>query len=143
VRKKRFGSLAIFFTISTVIGMFLASGKSMTLQDLAEQAGAQLLLPGNRPHGGITRVCAGDRMSDLLEQAGPDALLVTRLANPHLFRMAELMDVPGVCLVLSGQPEPELVRAAEASGTALLVCSAGLSETRARLERCLREGAAR
>jgi hypothetical protein len=115
----------------------------MTLQVLAEQAGAQLLLPGKRPHDEIARVCAGDRMSDLLEQAGPDALLVTHLANPHLFRMAELMDVPGVCLVLSGQPEPELVRAAEASGTALLVCSAELPETRARLERCLREGAAR
>ena len=63
---------------------------------------------------------AGDRMSDLLERARPDTLLVTRLANPHLFRMAELMDVPAVCLVLGEAPGPELLQAADASGIALL-----------------------
>ena len=114
----------------------------MTLQDLANRAGARLILPGKCPCGGIARVYAGDRMSDLLERAAPDTILVTRLANPHLFRMAELMDVPGVCLVLGAEPGPDLLQAAQASGTALLVSSADLDQTRAQLERCLHvEGA--
>ena len=114
----------------------------MTLQDLANRAGARLILPGKCPCGGIARVYAGDRMSDLLERAGPDTLLVTRLANPHLFRMAELMDVPAVCLALCEAPGPELLEAAKASGTALLASSADLEPVRARLERCLQAGAA-
>jgi len=109
----------------------------VTLQELARRAGTRLLLPGTHPRGEIVRVYAGDRMSDLLEQAGPDTLLVTHLANPHLFRMAELMDVPGVCLVQHQGPEPGLLDAASASGAALMISTEGLEETRARLQRCL------
>ena len=109
----------------------------MTLQELARQTGTRLVLPGRRPGGEIARVIAGDRMSDLLEKAGPDTLLVTRLANPHLFRMAELMDVPGICLVRHPEPGPGLLEAACACGAALLVAGGELEETRAALERCL------
>jgi hypothetical protein len=109
----------------------------MTLQELARQTGTRMLLPGMHASGGIARVVAGDRMSDLLEKAGPDTLLVTRLGNPHLFRMAELMDVPGICLVQQPEPGPGLLEDAAASGAALLVSGEGLEETRARLERCL------
>jgi len=112
----------------------------MTLQELAGKAGTRLLLPGTRPPGEIARVVAGDRMSDLLEKAGPDTLLVTRLGNPHLFRMAELMDVPCICLVQHPEPDTGLLEAAAASGAALLVSCEGLEQTRARLERCLRPG---
>jgi hypothetical protein len=109
----------------------------MTLQELARQTGTRLVLPGRRPAATIARVIAGDRMSDLLERAGPDALLVTPLANPHLFRMAELMDVPGICLVRHPEPGPGLLEAACACGAALLLAGGGLEETRAALERCL------
>jgi hypothetical protein len=112
----------------------------MTLQELARQTGTRLVLPGRRPGGEIARVIAGDRMSDLLEKAGPDTLLVTRLANPHLFRMAELMDVPGICLVRHPEPGPGLLEAACACGAALLVAGGELEETRTLLERCLGTG---
>ena len=112
----------------------------MTLQELASQTGTRLVLPGRHPDGQIVRVIAGDRMSDLLERAGPDALLVTSLANPHLFRMAELMDVPGICLVRHPEPGPGLLEAACASGAALLVAGGELEETRAALEHCLQSG---
>jgi hypothetical protein len=109
----------------------------MTLQELARRSGTRLVLPGRHPGGQIARVIAGDRMSDLLERAGPDTLLVTRLANPHLFRMAELMDVPGICLVRHPEPGPGLLEAACACGAGLLVASGELEETRAAMERCL------
>lgn len=110
----------------------------MTVQELARQIGAQLTVPGKSSNSEVARIYAGDRMSDLLEQASADTLLVTRLANPHLFRMAELMDVPGICLVRDRAPEPELLQAAAQSGTALLLSPAGLEQTCRELERCLR-----
>lgn len=110
----------------------------MTVQELARQIGAQLTLAGRNSDSQVTRIYAGDRMSDLLEQASADTLLVTRLANPHLFRMAELMDVPAICLIRDDTPEPELLQAAARSGAALLLSPAGLEETCRELERCLR-----
>jgi hypothetical protein len=105
--------------------------------ELAQTIGARVLLPGKAGGGEIARIYAGDRMSDLLEQAAADTLLVTHLANPHLAHVAELMDVPGLCLVQGITPEPGLLAAAAACGTALLVSPVSLDDTRSRLERCL------
>jgi hypothetical protein len=115
----------------------------MTVMELARTIGARVLLPGKAESGEIARIYAGDRMSDLLEQATADTLLVTHLANPHLAHVAELMDVPGICLVQGVMPEPGLLAAAAACGTALLVSPVGLEDTRSRLECCLkaRQGA--
>jgi hypothetical protein len=117
--------------------------KAMTVMELAQNIGARILLPGKPGTGEISRIYAGDRMSDLLEQASSDTLLVTHLANPHLAQVAELMDVPGICLVQGVTPEPELMAAAAACGTALLLSPVGLLDTCSRLERCLKglEGA--
>jgi len=112
----------------------------MTVMELAQTIGARVLLPGKAGHGEIARICAGDRMSDLLEQAASDTLLVTRLSNPHLARVAELMDVPGICLVQNIAPEPGLLSAAAACGTALMVSPLELEETCRRLERGLLAG---
>jgi hypothetical protein len=112
---------------------------AVTVIELAQTIGARVLLPGKAGSGEIARIYAGDRMSDLLEQAAADTLLVTRLSNPHLAHVAELMDVPGLCLVQGTTPEPGLLAAAAACGTALLVSPVSLEDTCSRLERCLRE----
>jgi len=111
---------------------------AMTVMELAQSIGARILLPG-KPGGEISRIYAGDRMSDLLEQADARTLLVTHLANRHLVQVAELMDVPGICLVQGVDPEPGLLAAAAACGTALLLSQAGLQDTCSRLERSLKE----
>jgi len=69
----------------------------------------------------IKRVYAGDRISDLLSQGGPETPFVTNLTGVHILRAAELMDVPAICLLNGVSPEPELITAAERSAMTLLV----------------------
>ncbi len=108
----------------------------MKLGEIADRIGAQLVLPGVASGEEIRRIVASDRMSDLLAQAGEETLLVTRLANAHLGRIAGLMDAPAVCLVDGVSPEDELLCTAAALGTALLVSPTDLAETCRRLEGC-------
>ena len=75
-------------------------------------------------------------MSDLIEHAASDTLLLTALNNNQLIRVAELMDVPGICMVSGADPLPELLARACAAGTAILVSPAGLEETCSLLEAC-------
>ena len=46
-----------------------------------------------------------------------------------MIRLAELMDVPGICFVNGTRPEPEIVTKAESTGTTLMVSPIGVFET--------------
>ena len=101
----------------------------LQLEDLAENIGARVVTPG-RPGGTeVSRIYAGDRVSDLLNEASDKTLLVSNLASVQMLRVAELMDVPGICFVNGVEPEPEVVELARANGTLLLVSPAGVFET--------------
>jgi hypothetical protein len=109
----------------------------MKLSEIARMIDAHFV-PGNAAvDREITRVYAGDRISDLIEQAAPGTLLVTNIANTQLIRVADLMDVPGICLVNGAQPAPELAAAAAKDGTLLIVSRHGLFETCGRLYRVM------
>jgi hypothetical protein len=109
----------------------------MTLVEIAKKIDARLIPEQGAADSEIKRVYAGDRISDLIEQASSDTLLVTNIANAQLIRVAELMDVPGICLVDGAVPAPELAAAAEKNGTLIIVSRSGLFETCGRLYRCL------
>ena len=109
----------------------------MKLAELASQVGATLLTQGPPVSVEIERVYAGDRMSDLLNEASETTLLVTNLSTAHLLRMAELMDLPGICFVNGQMPEAEMVRTAAEHGTALMVSPFAMFETCGRLYQCL------
>jgi hypothetical protein len=109
----------------------------MTLSQIAQMIEARTFPAAAPADREILTVYAGDRISDLIEQASPHTLLVTNIANSQLIRVAELMDVPGICLVNGGHPAPELLEAAGKSGTGVIVSSAGLFETCGRLYRHL------
>ncbi len=88
----------------------LLAEADMGLDDLAHRIGATVLTPG--PEGAkITRIYAGDRVSDLLNEASSTTLLVTNLANLQMLRVAELMEVPGVCFVEGVEPDKSRRRA--------------------------------
>ena len=111
----------------------------MKLEALADRIGAKVLAPGRHTNVDLEQVYAGDRISDLLNAAGDHALLVTNLASNHLVRVAELMDIPGICLVAGQVPDPAILAAAREHGTLLMVSPLGLFETCGRIHRVLSE----
>lgn len=107
----------------------LLAGADMKLEDLAQQIGARTLTPGSPEGTEITRIYAGDRVSDLLNEASDKTLLVTNLANPQMVRVAELMEVPGICFVDGVDPGAEIIELAAENGTLLMVSPVGVFET--------------
>lgn len=77
----------------------------------------------------IERLYAGDRMSEILNEASEGTLLISNLANPHLLRVAELMDAPAICLLNGTDPSGELVAAADKNMKLLMVSPADMSGT--------------
>jgi redox-sensing transcriptional repressor len=106
----------------------LLAGADMKLDDLARRIGAKVLTPGPMD-AKITRIYAGDRVSDLLNEASSTTLLVTNLANLQMLRVAELMEVPGVCFVEGVEPDREVAELASRNHTMLLVSPVGVFET--------------
>jgi hypothetical protein len=111
----------------------------MRLADLASRIGAAIHAPGNDVTVAADQVYAGDRISDLLNAAGDHALLVSNLASTHLLRVAELMDIPGICLVHGHGPDSAMIENAKQHGTLLMVSPAGLFETCGQIYACLSE----
>jgi hypothetical protein len=110
----------------------------MNVKELAQRIDARLYLGTGSGDSQLAHVYAADTMSDLIAHAAADTLLVTSLCNNQLIRVAELMDVPGICLVSeSCQPSAELLSRASTTGTAILVSKLGLEETCARLDASL------
>ncbi len=111
----------------------------MKLDTLAMRIGAKILTPGRGVSVELDQVYAGDRISDLLNAAKDNHLLISNLAGGHLARVAELMDVPGICLVAGQKPDDAMLEAVREHGTLLMVSPVGLFETCGRIHGCLAE----
>jgi redox-sensing transcriptional repressor len=107
----------------------LLARSTMKLEDLALNIGARVITPGREGGTEIAKIYAGDRVSDLLNEASDQTLLVSNLASVQLLRVAELMDVPGICFVSDVEPDADVVDLARQNGTLLLVSPAGVFET--------------
>jgi hypothetical protein len=91
----------------------------------------------------VGRIHAADTISSLIANASPNTLLVTSLNNSQLIRVAELMDVPGLCLVGGVQPSSDLIARARDAGATIMVSPWDLEQTRSLLEACLLEASMR
>jgi len=112
----------------------------MHIRELAAKIGAKICANNEKDMDvEINRICAGDNISDLLNEASNATLLVTNLSNSLLPRVAGLMDVPGICLLKRRSVEPELLRAAIEHSTMVIVSPYGMFETCGRLYQCLAE----
>jgi hypothetical protein len=98
----------------------------MNVKELAQMIDAQLHLGSGTGEAEISGAYAADTMSDLIAHAAPDTLLVTSLDNNQLLRVADLMDVPGICITAAGNTARHL---SPATGTALLFSRVGLEQT--------------
>jgi redox-sensing transcriptional repressor len=121
------GEPAMYPIIHTIDS--LLAGANMKLQDLAQKIGALVLTSGSSGQQTVTKIYAGDRVSDLLNEASDQTLLVTNLVNLQMVRMAELMEVPGICFVDGVDPGREVIDLANQNGTLLMVSPLGVFET--------------
>jgi hypothetical protein len=87
----------------------------------------------------VEHVYAGDRVSDLLNHASGSTMLVSNLTSGQLIRIAELMEVAGICLVNGHRPCEEDLRVMSEHGVAVLVSPVGLFETCGRMYGCMFE----
>ncbi|MCL5733976.1 MAG: redox-sensing transcriptional repressor Rex [Actinobacteria bacterium] len=108
-------------------------GAGLSLEDLAGRIGARIIVSGEQCTTTVDKIYAGDRVSDLLQEASDRTLLVTKLANLQIVRVAELIDVPGICFVDGTNPSPEIVDMAQNNGTLLMVSPLGIFETCGRI----------
>lgn len=111
----------------------------MNLEDLAKKIGAKVISHGKSVPVEINRIYAGDRISDLLNQAVSMTLVVSNLASSQLIRVAQLMDLPGICLLEDMVPDPEMIRIATEHRTLLMVSPRGMFETCGRMYQVLLE----
>ncbi|HNT34921.1 MAG TPA: hypothetical protein PKH07_07985, partial [bacterium] len=90
----------------------------------------------------VNGVSAGDHISGMLTQASESTLVVSNLMGNSLLRMAELMDVAGLCIAGGTLPEQEFIESAQERGIILIASPYELFETCGRLyERLKAEGA--
>ena len=112
----------------------------MTIHEIARRLDTRVLGAGAQEGAELKRAVSSDRMSDLLEQSSPDTLLVTRLATAQLVSMAELMDVPALCVIASAGGEREILAHAERSRVSVVISPHSAEETRRRLADLLAAG---
>jgi redox-sensing transcriptional repressor len=107
----------------------LLARSDMKLEELATNIGARVVTPGKPGGTRVDKVYAGDRVSDLLNEASDKTLLVSNLASVQMLRVAELMDVPGICFVNGVEPDTEMIELAQDNDTLLMVSPQGVFET--------------
>jgi hypothetical protein len=110
----------------------------MKVHELARAIGAEILTHLRSANLDINCFYADDKISELLAEKRCDkTLVVSSILNPHIFRVAGLLDVPAICLLDKYVPEQEMLNASIENGTILMVSPAGLLETTERLCQCL------
>jgi hypothetical protein len=110
----------------------------MKLYELAQAIGAEILTYFRSANLEINFFYADDKISELLaEECCDKTLVVSSILNPHIFRVAGLLDVPAICLLNKYIPEQEMLNASIENGTILIISPAGLLETTERLCQCL------
>jgi redox-sensing transcriptional repressor len=107
----------------------LLAGAPLKLQEIARQIDARVLTPRPEDAGVVTRVYAGDRVRDLLNEASSETLLVTNLVSAQMVRVAKLMELPGICFVDGADPPADILDLAVEGGILVMVSPVGTFET--------------
>jgi len=113
----------------------------LRLREVARVLEAVIFVQGDDRN--VQGVHAADTVSELLQEASPTTLLVTRLSGQPLARIAQLMDAPGVCIVNGVEPDEALVSMATRGKTGLLLTQLSSAEVCERLRSRLRQMAGR
>lgn len=92
----------------------------MTVQDVKNLLGAQILCCEDKLSKEIHSACGSDMMSDVLAFVKDQSVLLTGLCNPQVVRTAEMMDMACICFVRGKMPDENIIDLAKERGIILL-----------------------
>ena len=106
----------------------------MKLNEVRELLDAEVLA-GEGAVGSVEveKAYASDLMSDVLAFSSPAALLITGLTNIHIFRTAQMLDIPAVVFVRGKKPDDKLLELAKEANMPILVTQMSMFESSGRL----------
>ena len=98
----------------------------MTVKDLAEILGAEVICHKDLLDTTVERAFGSDMMSDVLAFVKEQAVLLTGLVNPQVIRTAEMMDTPCIIFVRGKRPDEKMVEMAEERDMVLMCSELGM-----------------
>jgi len=99
----------------------------VNIQDIIKSIDVEIIVRGEERD--VSKVFAGDRISDLIHSADEKTLLITHLNHISLVQLYKIFDVPAICLITNSEPVLELVESAQEIKAYLLVSSLEMYET--------------
>jgi predicted transcriptional regulator len=98
----------------------LGNGIFMTVNDVKEILGAEILCGEHYLEKEVHTACGADMMSDVLAFVRDQSVLLTGLCNPQVIRTAEMMDIICIVFVRGKKPDEAMISMAAESGIVLL-----------------------
>ena len=92
----------------------------MTINDIRELLGAEVLCGSERLDMEVHSACGSDMMSDVLAYVKDQAVLITGLCNPQVVRTAEMMDMVCIVFVRGKRPSDEAIELAKSKQLVML-----------------------
>lgn len=92
----------------------------MTVMDVKETLGANIVSGENHLEKEVHTACGADMMSDVLAFVKDQSVLLTGLCNLQVIRTAEMMDIVCIVFVRGKKPDEGMVSLAQERGIVLL-----------------------
>ena len=92
----------------------------MTIKDMVDILHARVLCGEERLDTPVYTACCSDLMSDVLAFVNEKTVLITGLANPHVLRAADMLDLKCLVYVRSKVPNDEIIEQADEQGLAVI-----------------------
>ncbi len=92
----------------------------MTIKDMVNILHARVLCGEERLDTPVYTACCSDLMSDVLAFVNEKTVLITGLANPHVLRTADMLDLKCLVYVRSKVPNEEIIEQADEQGLAVI-----------------------
>ena len=92
----------------------------MTIKDMVDILHARVLCGEERLDTPVYTACCSDLMSDVLAFVNEKTVLITGLANPHVLRTADMLDLKCLVYVRSKVPNDEIIEQADEQGLAVI-----------------------
>jgi predicted transcriptional regulator len=105
----------------------------MTLQEIKELLGCEVLCCEEMLGSEIKTAFAADLLSDVLAYANKGTLLLTGITNQQVVRTAEMLELLGIVFVRGKRPETETITLATAKGIPMMTTKYILFEACGRL----------